>query len=315
MGTVFGRRYLVGLLGVLLGGLILGARPAAAASSVPYVDPNAVGSIGLCSATGQAVTNGSIQDAPFVAKAIDSTPAAAPYNGAGETAALFIYQPRENIQPADWYGEQMSASSRSSTPQHPTAIMTAGDGALAAALSDYPPKWDGLMQLRVYLGAPNEPTYKSTYDATDIKITGNTWQVARGASVPCGEGQSVSLEQVLASAYPQLTASPSASSGAGLAAPNAGGKSRGASAKPGAGTSAGAGAGTSASSGAASPTAGSLGASSAQPAPRGGAVGTGSASHGGPGAVLWTLIAVGVVGVGVGAIQWSRSRPLPTRRA
>jgi hypothetical protein len=316
------RRYLVGLLGVLLVGLMLRAGPALADSSVPYNDPLVVGSIGLCNAAGQTVTTGSVNDVPFVTKAIDSTPAAAPYNGAGETATLFLYQPRQNIAPDEWHGEQIGASSRSSTPQHPTAILTAGDGPLAAVLADYPPTWDGLMQLRIYLGAPNQPTFRSTYDATDIKITGNTWQVVRGASVACGNGQSVSLEQVLASAYPQLTSSASPSVGAaGATAPAKGGTSAGATAKAGAGaaTAGASGApGTSGSAGAAPGAAGSApGSADASSNPSGiaNAASTGSSgSGGGPGAVVWILIVVGVIGIGAASVLWQRSKPVGTRR-
>jgi hypothetical protein len=321
MNSKFGRRgYLLGWLGVLLVGLILRAGPVLAASAVPYSDPNVVGSIGLCDAAGQSVTKGGINDVPFVTKAIDSTPAAAPYNGVGATAGLFIYQPRQNVEASNWNGEQIGATSKSSSPQHPTAVLTAGDGPLADALADYPPKWDGLMQLRVYLGAPNEPAYTSKYDATDIKITGNTWQVVQGASVACSQGQSVSLEQTLASAYPQLTASPSVVGAVG-GTPGKGGTSPGATAKAGAGA-AGSTAGASGAQGAAD-SAGALSASGSAPGQDGSssnpsgianAASTGSSSGGGPGAVVWILIAVGVNGVGSAVVLWQRSKPVGTRR-
>ncbi len=311
------RNILLGFVGVMLTSFAMGAASsgtAVAASGVPYTDSRVVGSIGLCNAAGQAITKGSINDVPFVATAIDSTAAVAPYNGSGETATLFIYQPRENVQPEGWYGEQVGASSQSSTPQHPTAALTAGDGALAAVLSDYPPKWAGLMQLRIYLGAPGQPTFKSTYDATDIKITGGNWEVVRGDSVPCGDGKSESLEQVLGSAFPQLTRPPSPPSGAGAAGtPSPGGKSTRSSTKAGPGSSAGIGApdGGATSSAPSALVSGSAGTSN----PGGGADGSGSSTHGGASPVLWILIAVGVVGAGVAAIQWSRSRPVGTRRA
>lgn len=321
MNSKFGSRgCLVGLLAALLVGLTFRAGPVLAASAVPYSDPNVVGSIGLCNAAGQSVTKGSINDVPFVTKAIDSTPAAAPYNGVGATAGLFIYQPRQNSEVTNWHGEQLGATSKSSSPQHPTVILTAGDGPLADALADYPPKWDGLMQLRVYLGAPNEPAYTAKYDATDIKITGDSWQVVQGASVPCGEGQSVSLEQTLASTYPQLTASPSLAGAIG-ATPAKGGTSPGATAKAGAGTSAaggsgvaGAGAGAGASPGAGGSALGSADASSG-PSGIANAASTGSSgSGGGPTAVVWILIVVGVVGIGAAGVLWQRSRPVGTRR-
>jgi hypothetical protein len=314
MNSKFGRRgYLVGLLGVLLVGLMLRAGPVLAASAVPYSDPNVVGSIGLCNAAGQSVTKGSINDVPFVTKAIDSTPAAAPYNGVGATAGLFIYQPRQNSEVTNWHGEQLGATSKSSSPQHPTAILTAGDGALADALADYPPKWDGLMQLRVYLGAPDEPAYTAKYDATDIKITGNTWQVVQGASVACGEGQSVSLEQTLASTYPQLTASPSVAGAIG-AKPAQGGTSPGATARAGAGTPGAGTSGVPGAAGSADASPGSAGGSSG-PSDIANAASTGSSgSGGGLGAVVWILIVVGVIGVGGAGVLWQRSRPVGTRR-
>ena len=323
-----GRRAALAMAGVAAAAGFLGAASATASatSGVPYTDPRAVGSIGFCNAADQPITEGRISDNPFVTKAIDSTPAAAPYNGTGETATLFIYQPRQGIQASEWHGEQFGASSRSSTPLHPTAILTAGDGPLSGPLSDYPPQWDGFMQFRIYLGAPNQPIYNQTYDATNIKVSGNTWQVVDGASVSCGDGKSVSLEQTLASAFPQLTTSPSSSPATGAAAPKPGSTS-GASTKAGTGGAAGAaatgaaatGAGAAASAGAA----GSAGASGPASAPASGAAssaaaalaGSSSGKHGGTSAILWIVVVLGVLGAGAVAIQWRRSKPLSRRAA
>lgn len=314
-----GRRAALAMAGVAAAAGFLGAASTTAiASSVPYTDARAVGSIGLCNAAGQAVTKGSIRDTPFITTAIDSTAAPAPYNVAGETAALFIYQPRQGVQPSDWYGEQIGATSQSSTPQHPTAALTAGDGALSVPLADYPPKWDGLMQLRVYLGAPNEPTYNSTYDATSIKISGDTWQVVDGAAVSCGDGKSVSLEQVYASAYPQLTKAPSSSPGAGGATPKPGSTS-GASAQATGAAATDAGAGASAAAAGSAGTGGSASAPGSAGASSPPAVAAGSSSssgkHGGTSAILWIVVVVGVLGAGAVAVQWRRSKPLPRRAA
>ena len=317
-----GRRAALAMAGVVAAtGFLAAASTTASAAGVPYTDARAVGSIGFCNAADQPVTKGSVNDTPFVTKAIDSTAAAAPYNGAGETATLFIYQPRQNIEPSEWHGEQFGASSQSSTPQHPTAILTSGDGPLSGPLSDYPPMWDGLMQLRIYLGAPNEPIYNSTYDATNIKISGDTWQVVDGASVACGDGQSVSLEQKLASAFPQLTASSSPSpgaAGAGLksgatagASAQAGTAGATGAAATGAGATASAGAtGSESAQGSESPPV-SAGASSA---PANAASGS-SGKHGGTSAVLWVVIVIAVLGAGAAAIQWRRSKPVGRRAA
>src|SRR5450432_2736369 len=307
----------VAVFGVVTISALFAPGYAAAASGVPYTDARAVGTIGLCNAADQSVTTGKIADAPFVAKAIDSTAAPAPYNGADATATLFAYQPRKDVQPAEWYGEQLGASSRTSTPEHPTAVLTARDRTLADYLSDYPTKWDGLVELRVYLGAPGQPISSRTYDATDIKISGDSWQVVDGASVPCSTGQATSLEVALASAFPQLTASPS--SGADASPTSPGGESS--SGKSSDGKSSGVGATTSgvgSADGTDSPGGGAGSSSAAVLAggqhPAGTAADTGSRGRGGTGPVLWTLTVVGIVGAAAAASAWVRSRPSPSRQ-
>jgi hypothetical protein len=81
------------------------------------------------------------------------------------------------------------------------AQATALDGSLADYLADFPTMLDGLVQLRIYLGAPGQPAYTLKYAATDLKVSGDTWTVARGASVSCTTGSAVSLEALLPAAH------------------------------------------------------------------------------------------------------------------
>jgi hypothetical protein len=296
-------RLLASAVATAFGALLFGAQPSMA-SSVPYVDPNAVGSIGLCDQTGQPLTHGSIDDKPFVWKAVDETAAKAPYNVTGAAATLYAYQPREGVDPREWSGSQLSAASKFSDPTHPAAAMTGLDGALSRFLTGYPARWDGLVQLRIYLGAPDEPIYSLTYDSADIKVSGETWSVVKASSVSCGSGSAVSLEQILAT-NPAAVASLSAkSTESAQPTPKTAGASGKASsnstASPGqqstVGSQAAASGGDSAPAGSASASAGTR---------------TTSAPGGGSGGIstpLLVLIAIGAVGAGFAGWQWVRSR-------
>jgi LPXTG-motif cell wall-anchored protein len=61
----------------------------------------------------------------------------------------------------------------------------------------FSPMWDGLIQLRIYLGAANQPMREHEYAATDIRVTGNRWEVVRGQDVPCNSGKATSQETLL----------------------------------------------------------------------------------------------------------------------
>jgi hypothetical protein len=199
--------------------------PAASAGSaaVPYTDPRSVGFIGLCNSAGQQITTGSISTRPFVVRAVDSKPAAAPYNATGRTATLYAYQPREGLPPGAWSGEVMTAAGRYSSPAHPMTAGTPLDDSLADFMSDYPLSWNNLIQLRMYLGAPNEPIDSVSYPTINLKVTGKTWKVV-GASgkVSCTAGSSVSVETIL---LPSSQLHPSSSASQSSSGKPTGGKS------------------------------------------------------------------------------------------
>jgi hypothetical protein len=199
------------------------ASAAGATSTVPYADTNAVGYIGLCNQAGQQITSGSVSTTPFAWRAVSSQAASAPYNGAGGTASLDAYLPMQSLAPGDWSGEQLTASTRYSNPQSPMAQATTKDVPLQVFLQDYPPQWNGFVQLRLFLGAPNEPADVQHYPALNLQISGGTWTAIGGGPVNCNAGTAESLETVLAppSTTTTVAASGLATSGTTTTTPNA----------------------------------------------------------------------------------------------
>lgn len=169
----------------------------AAGSGTPYTDPSAVGYIGLCNKAGQQITHGSINTKPFAWRAVSSHAAQAPYNEAGRTATLLAYQPRQGIPAGEWSGDELTASARYTNAAHPMVAATGGDDSLKDFIDEFHPAWDGLLQVRMYLGAPDNPIYSLTYPAIDIKVTGNTWQAVDGGKVACNSGKAESIETIL----------------------------------------------------------------------------------------------------------------------
>jgi hypothetical protein len=174
-----------------------GSTAHASGSGTPYTDTSAVGYIGLCNKAGQQITSGSINTKPFAWRAVSSQPAQAPYSGAGRTALLLAYQPREGLPAGEWSGDALTASSRYSNAAHPMVAATSGDDSIKDFIGEFAPAWDGLLQIRMYLGAPDSPIYSLTYPAIDIKVTGNTWQAVDGGPVSCTSGRSESIETIL----------------------------------------------------------------------------------------------------------------------
>ncbi len=194
--------------GTLLIGTVAGAAPAMATGAVPYTDPSSSGFLGLCNQAGQQVTSGSVGAVPFAWLAASSVPAKAPYNGSGRSATLFAFLPLQGFPPGDWSGETMTAASSYSNPTVPMAAATSKDPSLGDFIEAYPPKWDGFIQLRMYLDTTNQPAATKHYPTLDIQVTGETWHAVGGGPVNCGAGTATSAEAVLT---PTTTAPPTTS--------------------------------------------------------------------------------------------------------
>jgi hypothetical protein len=186
------------VLGVVIGAGMLVSGGPAAADDVPYTDPAQVGYIGFCDSGGHSIDHGSLDDVPFVAKAVGSAAAQPPYDGAGRVAFLDAYQPREGVTPAEWSGEELIAVSTYTNPAHPMVVGTEGEISLRQFVEDFPPAWDGLVQLRLYLKVPDVQYDPLHYSATDIEVNGDSWHVVRGGDVACDAGRARSLAAVLA---------------------------------------------------------------------------------------------------------------------
>src|SRR5580698_10446962 len=139
---VHGMRVLLSGACGLLASMALANGVSAASSAVPYTDPAALGSIGLCNQAGQQITSGSVTARPLAWRAVSTQPAQAPYNNAGRTATLVVYQPQQALPPGDWSGTQMTTSASYSNPANPMAAATDSDQSLQDIIEGYPPRWD-----------------------------------------------------------------------------------------------------------------------------------------------------------------------------
>jgi LPXTG-motif cell wall-anchored protein len=210
---------------------------AASAATVPFTDPAAHGEITLCDSTGHVMQGGSIYGKPFAWRAVGSQAAPSAYVVTGRTASLYAFQPIQSVDPIQWNGENLTAGSRYTSPVQPMAAASPIDPTLADYLGDYPTKWDGLVQLRMFVGAPRMATYTQTYDTAVLRVSGSTWSLVQGGTSGCTSGASVSAEVILPSVSALPTPPPTAESRpAGVSTSSAGTKSG--STAPGSSTSA-----------------------------------------------------------------------------
>jgi hypothetical protein len=198
------------LLGVLVASVVGVGSSAAAGDAPPYTDQAVTGGLGLCDVHGNTVLSGHLTDQPFVWLAVGSSAAGATYGAPGRTAFLAAYQPRAGVAPGDWSGFQLAAASRYSNPAHPMSQATPNSSALRDFLGRYPATWNGLVQLRLVLSGPDLSPRTSSYDATDIRVTGDTWQVVRGGAGPCRAGTATSTAALLRLPGSQGTPAPGA---------------------------------------------------------------------------------------------------------
>ena len=190
---------------------------AAAGATAPYTDAQATGYVTLYDKAGKAIKSGSVKDKPFVWKAVGTKPAAAPYDGQGHKATLMAYQPRKGVAAGAWSSDTLTASTVYSDTKHPTAQATAEDFSLQDFLAEFPPQWDGMVQVRLYLSAPKAQPQTTGYASTDLKITGDTWVVVGGGPGAGPGGVNIPgkvASTATASASPGGSAAPGASSGA-----------------------------------------------------------------------------------------------------
>ncbi|HTZ93776.1 MAG TPA: hypothetical protein VMB74_15395 [Streptosporangiaceae bacterium] len=191
---------------------------------LPYTDPNQAGWLTLCGTNLKPVTSGNINTKPFVWRVVSSVPAPKVYFSHGARAVLYAYQPREQTPAGAWSGTIMATPSEFSNRLHPMAQFTPIDQPLSYMTIDFPPIFDHLIQLRLYMGAPGMAEDVDGYAAADIQVIGNTWHLVAGGNSSCTSGKVVSEETLVgmpgASGMPKPAKAGAAQSGS--AAPAAG---------------------------------------------------------------------------------------------
>jgi hypothetical protein len=148
---------------------------------LPYQDKESTARLALFDAAGHPVAKGNVNDRPFVAFAVSDQKAPPPYDNTGRKAALLAFQPREGVDPGKWGGDFLTASTSYTDTKRPTAHGTAEDISLANFIAEFPPQWNGLIQLRMYLGVPEHPGLTERYATTEIRVSGETWSLVGDA--------------------------------------------------------------------------------------------------------------------------------------
>jgi hypothetical protein len=182
---------LVVTVGVVVGGVA--ATRGHALTKPPYSDAASTGLITLCAKDGSPVSNGSIDSAPVLLRAVGTT-AIKDASSNRYSATLYAYQPRQGVPPAQWSGEMITAPSYFTNASRPMAQATAADTSLKAFLAALPAQWKGTVQLRLLLGSQNNGIQTQHYDTADIAISGGKWRALRAGKGGCSAGSATSLE-------------------------------------------------------------------------------------------------------------------------
>ncbi len=193
---------------VAAGTVVFPSTAAFAKSAVPYADARSTGSIALCNSAGQNITHGSVYDKPFAYTAVSSVPAPAQYRITGRRATLYAFQPRKGVDPSAWNGDSLTATSTYTNPLVPMAEGSRRDVALSDYLDEYPSAWNGLVQLRLFVSAPNTGVNTSSYPTANLQVSGTTWTLLDPLQVSCTSGSATTPEDQLASDNPIGLGSP-----------------------------------------------------------------------------------------------------------
>jgi hypothetical protein len=279
----------------------------AASFHLPYKDPNQAGWLTLCGTNLKPVTSGSIHTAPFVWRVVSDVPAPKGYFTKGAKSQMFAYQPRPYTPPGAWSGTVMGAASYYSDPKNPMAQFTPIDSPLTQMTGQFPPIWDHLLELRLYLGAPDTPEDEVGYAAADIQVIGSTWHLVAGGDASCTAGKVESVE--VAVGMPGSTAKPKPAPG-GSGNSNGGGSSTGngsggPSASAGSSSSGSPGSSSGSGSGGSNQSPGSRPSTGTTVTP---VAASGSSSSTGPALVGFAVGVLVVAAFAVGAGWWRRRR-------
>ena len=154
--------------------------------TVPYEDARSSGLLTLCSADGEPVTEGRVDDRPLAAFALGETGLPAEYDSEGTVATLFAYQPREGIEAGEFSGVPLTAAGLVSDPVEPAVEITEDVWSVSDFTTAFPATLDGYVQLRLVLGTPGAGTLtENPYDTADLRVDGDSWELVRGGDASC----------------------------------------------------------------------------------------------------------------------------------
>lgn len=164
------------------------AQHGTAAVDVPYDDAQSAGLLTLCSADGEPVTGGGLQDRPFADVVVGDTGIPAELDATGAVGTVFVYQPRAGVSTTEFSGTALTAAAELGDPGSPAVPVTEDAWTLGDFVTAYPADDDGFVQLRLYLGTPGAGTLSDhPYDTADLRVVGDRWELVRGGSASCAD--------------------------------------------------------------------------------------------------------------------------------
>ena len=114
--------------------------------TVPYEDAQSAGLLTLCSADGDAVTEGTVDDRPFADFVVGETGLPSELDPEGAVATLFAYQPRQGIDAGEFSGVPLTAAGVLADPDEPAAVVTEDVWSVSDFTVAFPATFDGYVQ-------------------------------------------------------------------------------------------------------------------------------------------------------------------------
>ena len=146
----------------------------------PDSDPSAVGYIGLCNQAGQQLTSGNVNTKPFAWRALSSQPAGAPLQQCpAHCGSRSRISHNQACPPASGVATNLPRTIRVTRTPDPDGSSDLRLRIPEDFIQDFHPKWDGFLQLRIYLGTQDQQTYSLHYPVLNIQVKGDTWRGCR----------------------------------------------------------------------------------------------------------------------------------------
>lgn len=167
---------------------VLGDDTAAAAATAPYSDPRSGGLLTLCTAAGQPVTSGRIDDRPFADAVLSDVGLPEGIDTTGAVASVFAHQPRAGVGSDEFSGTAITAAHVLADPTRPAVPVGPDSWSIGDFTLAFPADHDGFVQLRVLLGTASAGTLQEErYASADLQVRGGTWRLVHGGTADCSQ--------------------------------------------------------------------------------------------------------------------------------